>query len=534
MSRLSPNVRPVILRSNSSSSSLTGMEIAAPQSPRRNRKSKKDIEEHVAKPLPPTPTLKVPSVASSRTSSIASGRTPSTGSLSSVYAEENPQPQKYVPYRRETLLPPPQAMYEPATYRSSTSAVPDVLPSRPKPKRDASSQAVLQKSAAPKTGPPESIFSEWRAPRYEGQEEAQSKATLPVDLLAKRSRETQHIAQQHANDYKSLLPRASTFPIFEPEPGPEPESESEPDAEPYYDTFNSLPAPMSPRITDVVDETLLPRPLRMSTAQYSSTSNHFSSSSSEQLAPKQGNRESLKALAKKAFHSRKPSKEQKAQALEVGADSKLSSEASQIDEKDNNLSMTASERANIQRGIIDMYDTLTNLYDPTNKYASLIETTPSSRPKPKIEFPPPKKGVLHKEHGSPAIVVTPHLSNSYISNETLESPSLTPYPKSADESWSKYSPTGSTPKKSHFSMSSKASSSEGSQSGFPRAAKKKLKSYTFPQSNRSGSKKRAKGVKWKKAVGFDRKKGKKIEGEKRRESIKKRIVVVRPLTEESF
>ena len=441
--------------------------------------------------------------------------------------------QKYVPYRRETLLP-PKATYEPSTYRSSTSAVPGVLPSRPKPKRDASTQAVLQKPAVLKIGPPESIFSEWRAPRFEELDDKQPGITAPVEILAKRSRATQHIAQQHANDYKSLLPRASTFPTFEPEPMPESEPESESDAEPYYDTFNSLPAPMSPRITDVVDETLLPRPLRMSTAQYSSTSSRFSSSSSEHLAPKQGNRESLKSFAKKAFHSRKHSKEQKAQSLEVRADSNTSSKVSQADEQDITSSMTASDRASIQRGIIDMYDTLTNLYDPSNKYASLIESTSSPRPKPKVEFPPPKASVLHKERGSPAIVITPHPSSNHKFDETLNSPLLMPYPKSADESWCNSSPTGSTPKKSHFSMSSTASSSEGSHSSLSKAAKKKIKSYTFPQSNRSGSKKRAKGVKWKKAVGFDRKKGKKTDGEKRRESIKKKIVVVRPVTQEPF
>jgi len=42
------------------------------------------------------------------------------------------------------------------------------------------------------------------------------------------------------------------------------------------------------------------------------------------------------------------------------------------------------------------------------------------------------------------------------------------------------------------------------------------------------------GVKWKKAVGFDRKKGGKTEGERRREDMKKKIVIIGALTQGPF
>ena len=493
------------------------MERSIPKSPHLNKKTRRKNDYQSAKPLPPTPTLKVPSMTSSKASSIASSRTPSTASLSSVYTEDIPATPRYVPYKRETFLPPPKIIYEPFTYRSSTSMVPDPPPQRPKPKRGAMTETALQKPAAVKTGPPESLFSEWRAPKYEEIDEQEPRIPTPIKILAQKTREMQHIAEQHADDYRSILPQGDT--------------RSDDEVEPYYEGFNSLPAPMSPRITDVVDATCVPRPLRMSTALDSNTSSHFSSSSSELMVPQEGSRGSLKSRAKKAFHSRKYSQEKSAKKrINVDGSSKLLIHG----ERNEVNSMTPSERASIQQGIIEMYDTLTSLYDPSNRYAGATKVTPMSPSKHTIDFPPPKKAVLRKDHKGPILQETPYHEHKRKSGTTLAKLSTSPHSRSAKGSWLKDSPTNRTPKRSHFSLLSKASSSEGSHSTLFSTERKKMKSYSFPHDKNSSHKKISVGVKWKKAVGFEKKKGKKSEGEKRRDSMKKKIVIVRAVAQGPF
>lgn len=515
MSRLSPNVRPIIPRGNSSTSSLNGMEIATPKfpptpkSPYQNKKDRKNSEYHSVKPLPPTPaypSLKLLSAASSRASSVASSRAPSTASLSSVYTEDIPPTPQYVPFRGDTMLTPPKAAYQPSTYRSSTSIVPDAPPLRPKLKQHAQTQEILQKPAAIKTGPPESLFSEWKAPKYEEKEDDEEpKSPVQIKLLAQKSREVPHIAEQHADDYRSLLPRHSRFNSV--------------DSEPSYDFFKSLPGPMSPRITDVVDDSLLPQPLRMSIAFNSDTSSHYSSSPSE-LMPLGGEiGESFKARAKKAFHSRQFSQ---GKSANQGDDSKISSKSGK---RNKVISMTPSERASIQKGIIDMYDTLASFYDPLNKYGPSTKLAQPPRSRPTVDVPPPDNNVLHKGHRSPAHPMTPYPSHGRKAEEAAESPSPLSGSGPASVDWVADLPSGRTPKKSHFSLSSTASSSNGGHSLSP-AEKKKIKSYTFPRTDRGSRRDSTAGGKWKKAVGFDWKKGKKTEGEKRRESMKKKIVIV--------
>ena len=417
-------------------------------------------------------------------------------------------------------MPPPKIAYEPLKYRSSTSIVPDASPSRPKPRRDAKTQDVLQRPATLKSRLPESVFSEWKAPKYDEQDDwAEPRITVPIKVLAQKSRVTQHIAEQHADEYRSLLPRISMLPSYEPE------------VEPYYDGLNSVPAPMSPRIIDVVDETLVPRPLRMSTALDSNTSSHFSSSSDDLVALKEGTRESLRGRAKKAFRARKHSQEK---GTRRQGDLDTSSRLGNTEDRKQVMSMTPSERASIQKGIIDMYETLTNLYDPLNKYSPPAKLTPSSRAEPMMEPSPPKRRVLQKDHRSLTAPHTFYQKTREKAGEITDSPWSSPQSKSARASWLTDSLMGNTPKRSHFSLSSKATSSDGSHSSLLSAEKEKTKSYTFPRRSASSKKKIAAGGKWKRVVGFERHKTKKTEGEKRREEMKKRIVVVRAATQESF
>ena len=528
MPRLSSELRPVLPSGNSSSSSLNGMEIASPNFPPGKNKVRKTASYHSVKPLPPTPTLKVPSNRSSRAPSAISSRSPSTFSLSSVYTEEFPPPPKYASFKKETTLPSSCAIYNLSTHRSSTSKLPVSSPQRPKPRREVKTQEVLQKPAAVRKGPPESIFSEWRAPRYEerGSDEI-PKFSIPIEVLARKKRETQHIAEQHAAEYTSILPRSSSILPRSLTPSVADEGFYEP----YYEGHHSLPTPMSPRITDVVDETLVPRPLRRSTALDSNTSSHFSSSSSELMPLRVEGRESLTSRAKKAFHSRKFSQEKSAKKR---SDSTISSKSESTGRGSKAASMTASERASIQNGIIDMYDTLTNLYDPQHKYGQPTKLASPPKPKPTINIPSREKNTLCKEHRSPAFPRTPYYKSRAISTGSVESPLVSPRSKSARVSWFGGSTSGNTPKRSHFSLSSKASSSDASRASLSSAEKKKLKSFSFAEMEEISEKKGSVGGKLKKAVGIEGKKGKKGKDEKRREDMKKRIKIVRSVTDGPF
>ena len=511
MSRLSPNVRPILSRRNSSSSSLNGMEIPTPKfpptpkSPYQSYKPSRNGDYHNAKPLPPTPiypSLKFLSPESSGASSVPSSRASYTVSLSSFYTEDVPPTPKYAPFRRDTLLPPPQPAFEPVTHRSSTSIIPDPPLSRLNLRRQAHTHEILHKPAAGKTGPPESIWSEWRAPKYEEQEDTED-PTISVQnkILAQDSEQVQYSAEQHADDYRSLLAQGSRLPSFNSGAIPE--------------LLQSLPGPMSPRITDVVDSSLMPEPLRMSIAFGSDTSSYFSSSSSDVSGAEEENGGSLKSRAKKVFHSRQYSQ---GNYIRKCMDLHHRSKSPKNKERNKIISMTPSERASIQKGIIDLYDTVTSVYDPWNKYNASKKVGQSAQPKPAIEIP-------SEGHQSSALPMTPYPQQGPETTEAAESPSPSPRSRPTSNSWQIESPSGKAPRKSHFSISSTTSTCYGGQA-LSSAEKKKMKRYNFSPNDQSAVKGRSAKGKWKKAVTFDKRKGSKTEGEKRRESMKKKIVIV--------
>jgi len=476
---------------------------------------------HKVKPLPPTPTLRVPSPGSSRASSTFSSRRPSFASsrthstTSSIYTEDVPPAPKYLPFRKDTLLPSAWFESDSIRDRSSTLEVPDALLSGPKPSSDAKTQPVLQKPAKIRKGPPESLFSEWKPPKYRDSgdnDNDEIRALVPENVLVKNSRETQHVAEQHANDYQSILARASTMPSS--------------DYEPYYDGYNSLPTPMSPRVTDVVDETLVPRPLRKSIAVDSGISSHFSDSSGH-FALKEEYRDPLKSGAKKAFHSHRFSQDK---GTMKSTDSHTSSLTSSIEGRCEVVSMTPSERASIQRGIIGMYDSLTSLYDPLKQHA------PAPEAKPKIGIALPERNVLHKDFQSPAIPRTPYHRHEPNAWDDTESPLQSSITMSVHQDWSPASPAASTPKKSHFSQSSQEISSKESHSSLSLAErkKKKIKTYSLRDTETRPKGDRSMSGKLKKAVGLEGKKIKQTEDEKRREEMKKKIVIVEAIEQGPF
>lgn len=517
-SQLSPSLHPRILRSSSSSKSLNGMEIAARSLSPRTETSKKTASYHSAKPLPPTPSLQVPSTGSSRASSRASSRTNST--VSSIYTEDVPPTPKYAPFRKESLLPPRPCPDLPK-HRSSMSTVPDPPSSRPKPKRDAKTQDVLQKPATVKKGPPESIFSEWRAPKYEDSNvDDPLRAPVPVKVLARKSREAGHVAQQHAADYMSVLPRESKLL------GPDPDT--------HYIAYNpvSTPTTMSPRITDVVDESLIPHPLRLSSSEDSNAFGRLSVSSLSDLRAHIGEiGVSPTSGGTGVFHSRNLSL---GRNKKERTDSGTSTKQTNVEERSNIVSMTPSQRGSIQRGIIEMYDTLTSLYDPLNKYGP--PTKLASPPKiNRSDQASSQKNISHADFGN---VASPFIQDKDHGGDNAQaatgSPPASSHHSSGGESWFAGSSPYASPKQSHFSQSSITSSVQGSHSSVSSIERKIMKGYTSPPTDAGSRKTSSVGGKIKKVVGLEGKKGKMTEREKRRDDMKKRIVVVGTIAQGPF
>lgn len=112
---------------------------------------------------------------------------------------------------------------------------------------------------------------------------------------------------------------------------------------------------MTARITDFFDGSLMPAPLVLSgNSEDRKLSSQFSSCESEIDEPRDDSKPSLKARAKKAFHSRKASQERREKAC---ADLKVSQQC-QADES------SIAKHASLQNGIDEMYNTLTGLYSP--------------------------------------------------------------------------------------------------------------------------------------------------------------------------
>ena len=228
-----------------------------------------------------------------------------------------------------TLLGPPGT-------RSSTSKVPDKVPPRPQLKRDAQTREGSD-FAIRKQPSENSMFNERKSPNYESSDDEYG-SSLPTSRKASRQGssalwERTQSAEERAREYTSMLP------AFVPEP---------------FDLESVFSAPkMTARIIDVSDGSPTPLPLVLSgNSEDRKLSSQFSDSEVESLLEE--SKPSLKSRAKKAFNSRKTSQERKADAP---TDMKLS-QHSQAGES------TSSNRASLQSGIDEMYNTLTGIYSP--------------------------------------------------------------------------------------------------------------------------------------------------------------------------
>ncbi|KAL8762128.1 MAG: hypothetical protein Q9184_001813 [Pyrenodesmia sp. 2 TL-2023] len=301
------------------------------------------------KPLPPTP------------------RTPRRPSSAYSVGRED----------RNNLLP--ASIYlAPTQYRSSTSRLPDPTPIRPRLTRDAQTHVpadsavlrpqVWEQQPAITTGRPN------------------LRPDLSLDSLSISASQRSAIkttnavqddsAQRHAETYTSILHAPSpTSPLPLPE---------------RYLEQQLAPIPMSGRITDVVDQSLVPSPLRVTSSfeEYERPPSRFSDSSSDAERHHDGIRKSIRGIAHKAFHSRKESKD--TDDTDWSAFTRFQERTSSTPRRQSRVgSFVGHRRTSIQHSISGMYDTLTSLTTPSKpvKPTPVATTAPVKLHKPRIKSP---------------------------------------------------------------------------------------------------------------------------------------------------
>lgn len=256
---------------------------------------------------------------------------PSAVSLSSVYSTSREDKMDTHRRDRQDAILPPHIFLQPSTYTSSTSRLPDPIPLRPQLARNeqfypaSDWSAEKRRTQEARSGDLPLSIHEQTSARLSGEYPSGSPAKLHHNGRAKS-------AEQHAGNYESVLhTRSCVIPSFNPEP---------------YNA-KSAPSAMTSRITDVVDNSLCPSPLRVSGSdQIKEEASRFSASSSDDDSIHSGFRNSLKSRAKKALHRRRSSVE----ALEQRPSSSRSSHRRQ-----------SSLQQGLSDGIHDMYETLTSL-----------------------------------------------------------------------------------------------------------------------------------------------------------------------------
>ncbi|KAL8689279.1 MAG: hypothetical protein Q9224_004675 [Gallowayella concinna] len=310
---------------------------------------------HLDKPLPPTP------------------RKPS-----SVYSMHREDEVEVRQRRLQNGLLPTSVFLAPTTYRSSTSRLPDQTPNRPKLTREAQTHAASdsiiewrrdQKEQRDASTHAHNLQHEWSV-------DAGSTATSePVYSRNSSSAET-NTAEQHADNYTSVLHTRSSFvPVL-------------PTGE-YHFTDQQVFSPMSPRITDVIDHSLVPAPLQFTSFEEGERPpSRFSTSSSEVESHHDGIRNSLRGAARKAFHLKKESKT--TNESDYAAFDRFQERRGSTPRRQSRIgSLVSQRRASIQQSIAGMYDTLTSFATPTKsaKPPSVVTNGSGRVHKPRIRSP---------------------------------------------------------------------------------------------------------------------------------------------------
>lgn len=483
---------PLPLFQRSTSSSLIGMETPLSKSTPRLGNSQSSINLATQlmkeKPLPPTP-RKTSSVYSVQRDGMKNVRTQTSS---------------------DALLP-PHTTLQPTAYRASTSRVLEATSKRPKLTQDfqahAISDPVLEmRQQQQQQQEFEKTDTRWRQSPIPRMESDFAAPSYSINKYLTASNNGTKGAEEYASNYESLLhTRSSALPIFTPEP---------------YSNYDYLPSPMSPRITDVVDRSLLPLPLNYSTLEEQERpSSTFSSSSSDLDGFHNGIRGSLRAYARKALHLRKTELDGKDRK---NTSSTLKSETSHVvalaarpfGKKE---PVAVPRRGSIQQGI-------------SSTLAKLSITSQQPRPKPVIDLTGATRTRVPRELRSPAIPVTPYQQlgkkawQSSRSSKKSQSPSF----KSARTSNVSHLPGEQT---SYFSdpPGKRTSHSSSSPCGNNSTVKSNTSIATIPGSiaKKITSAFHTRTAKVDNAMESNKETTRLTKSEQRREELKKKIVVIR-------
>ncbi|KAI4158386.1 MAG: hypothetical protein LQ342_007472 [Letrouitia transgressa] len=321
--------QPTLFRQQSDSSFLIGIEKHYPsnQSSPATDRYQDPIDMYLEqrqfdKPLPPTP------------------RRPS-----SVYSMQRLESHRF----QHNQVLPPAILLTTTKYRSSTSKLPDQTPARPELIREADTHAIsdsLIETVRSKQGalavPNPTSVEEYGGHKLKT---TTSQENIKFDM----DTAPQYDATDLAENYTAVLhTQSSTLARFT--------------WEPYIGNSQSngyLPSPMSPRIIDVVDHSLVPAPLLFGTFEECQRPlSHFSTSSSSTEESRTGIKDSIRSIARRALSLRDDSENEigDTDSATIAKGQHGASHTPQLQSRVG--SSIRQRRLSLQHGIGDMYDTL--------------------------------------------------------------------------------------------------------------------------------------------------------------------------------
>ena len=389
--------RPPLRYAESSSSSLRGLENVIPKKSPFAEPFLDFETYHLDKPLPPTP------------------RRPSSlydllkEDIIDSYAERGPKDE----------LRPSYFLLTAATYISDER----------KKSRESSKGSQLQRGQSNHLASDSTRINKWldttksttlQTHSYGG---AQGRAEIePSNNLsrAEEPRRTPKMVDEHANEYSKVLS------------SPHPVSPFTFKAIEYQAEYDHPDTPISSRIADAVDGSLLPSRLTVSATkdQERSPSRLSEASSNQERAHETKRRQSFHSYARKVLHTPKASAEETERRRVMSVASAKYPHMGLPPPppwRDRVSSMASQRRESLQQGLSHMYDTLTNISIGPSKF------------KPSLNLK--KRTTIPRDMRSPAIPITPY---QYLGAKAWEASPKSPKPKSA--------------KKKHFSMPSKIDS----------------------------------------------------------------------------
>ncbi|KAL8774724.1 MAG: hypothetical protein Q9209_000663 [Squamulea sp. 1 TL-2023] len=477
MSAVLHSPRPHLRRAPSTTSSLAGME-----KPLRSKEPspfeiyQDPIEiylDHVQlnKPLPPTP------------------RKPS--SVYSMHREDEHQSRQH---RIQNDLLPASVFLAPTTYRSSTSRIPDPAPVRPKLTREAQTHAASDPIIERRRDQKEQRGVSSHLSNLQQECSVDSGSTTGTITESLSANSIKDIPERHADIYTSVLhTRSSILPGFM--------------TEEYHMSQQQVSTPMSSRITDVIDQSLIPAPLQYVPFEGSERpSSRFSSSSSEVGSHQDGFQNSLRGMARKAFHHRTHSKT--TDETDWAAFDRFQERRGSTPKRQSRIgSLVSQRRASIQQSIAGMYDTLTSLTTPSKgaKPGPVVTSNPSKAHKPRIR--------------SPAIPLSPYqIQGPKVWETSSKSSKKTTKSDKARSAGAGHVSLASQDKTSHIRFSSPMYSTT--------SRREEIEPKTRSMVNKLASAFQSGTVQIESAVGLNTDRVKRTKSEKKRQELKAKIQVI--------